>query len=80
MAWTLSIFVLSLWFIDVTMPYTLYGQVHLLLASTICHSRCFDHLQGNAENEVKATESFSYRAGGKEVTVPRQVAGALRYI
>ena len=32
MAWTISIIVLSLWFIGVTMPYTLHGHIHLLLA------------------------------------------------
>ncbi|MGD0965927.1 MAG: DUF5670 family protein [Candidatus Acidiferrales bacterium] len=31
MAWTISIIVLSLWFIGVTMPYTLHGSIHLLL-------------------------------------------------
>jgi hypothetical protein len=32
MAWTLSIIVLSLWFIGVMMPYTLHGHIHFLLA------------------------------------------------
>ncbi len=31
MAWTISIIVLSLWFIGVLMPYTLHGHIHLLL-------------------------------------------------
>lgn len=31
MAWAISIIVLSLWFIGVTMPYTLHGHIHLLL-------------------------------------------------
>jgi hypothetical protein len=32
MAWTISIIVLSLWLLGVTMPYTLHGHIHLLLA------------------------------------------------
>jgi len=32
MAWAISIIVLSLWIIGVTMPYTLHGHIHLLLA------------------------------------------------
>jgi hypothetical protein len=32
MEWTLSIIVLSLWFIGVAIPYTLHGHIHLLLA------------------------------------------------
>jgi hypothetical protein len=31
MAWTISIIVLSLWFLSVMMPYTLHGHIHLLL-------------------------------------------------
>jgi len=32
MAWAISIIVLSVWIIGVTMPYTLHGHIHLLLA------------------------------------------------
>ncbi len=32
MAWTISIIVLSLWFMGVAIPYTLHGYLHLLLA------------------------------------------------
>jgi hypothetical protein len=31
-AWTISIIVMSLWFLGVTTPYTLHGHIHLLLA------------------------------------------------
>jgi hypothetical protein len=35
MAWTISIIVLSLWFLGVTMPYTFHGHIHLLLALAV---------------------------------------------
>jgi hypothetical protein len=35
MAWTISIIVLSLWFVGVVMPYTLHGRIHLLLALAV---------------------------------------------
>jgi hypothetical protein len=35
MAWTISIIILSLWFIGVMMPYTLHGHIHLLLALAV---------------------------------------------
>ena len=35
MAWTISIIVLSLWFLGVTIPYTLHGHIHLLLALAV---------------------------------------------
>ena len=35
MAWAISIIVLSVWIIGVTMPYTLHGHIHLLLALAV---------------------------------------------
>ena len=35
MAWTISTIVLSLWFLGVTMPYTLHGYIHLLLVLAV---------------------------------------------
>ena len=35
MSWTLSIISLSLWFVGVTVPYTLHGHIHLFLALAI---------------------------------------------
>ena len=35
MAWTISIILLSLWFLGVTIPYTLHGHIHLFLALAV---------------------------------------------
>jgi hypothetical protein len=35
MAWTFSIIVLSLWLLGITIPYTLHGHIHLLLALAV---------------------------------------------
>jgi uncharacterized protein DUF5670 len=35
MEWTISVIVLSLWFIGITMPYTLHGRIHLLLVLAV---------------------------------------------
>jgi hypothetical protein len=35
MAWTISIIILSLWFVGITMPYTLHGHIHFLLALAV---------------------------------------------
>ena len=35
MEWTISIMVLSVWFIGVLMPYTFHGHLHLLLVLAV---------------------------------------------
>ena len=35
MTWTISIILLSLWFLGVTIPYTLHGHIHLFLALAV---------------------------------------------
>jgi hypothetical protein len=35
MVWTISVTVLSLWFLGVAIPYTLHGHSHLLLALAV---------------------------------------------